>query len=167
MTTKQMNTETLLVVGLVAWCLALPYLPSTFFGLVDNIIGVLIVLLLVLSSLSYGPIIGVLVILAAALTFVERNRRKIQTKILNPDPNLQEQLKPAPPLREDEIHPGFETTDPDVLPFVPQEDSGSNEFHAVDTSLDDKRPIPTISSDTDTAERFFVSQDLGRTHLAP
>lgn len=164
---KQISTEVLLVLGCMAWSLSLPFLPHTFFMLIDNIVGVLVLLLLVLASLSYGSVVGVVTILAVALTFVERNRRKIQTKILNPDPNLQEQLKPAPPMREDEIHPSFDVPDVDAMPFVPSEESGSNEFHAVDSSLDDKQPIPTISSNTDTAERFFISQDLGRTELAP
>lgn len=162
---KYYNTETLLISAAVAWSLLLPFLPNTMFTLLDNLFGVILLLLVVLLSLPYGAVVGVLVILATGLTFVERNRRKIQTKILNPDPNLQEQLKPAPPLRPDEIHPSFETTDGDSLPFVPQDDSGSNEFHAVEGGLDEKQPIPTISSNTDTAERFFVSQDLGRTDL--
>jgi hypothetical protein len=164
---KQMNTETLLLLGFIAWSLSLPFLPNHLFKLIDNIVGVLIILLVVLLSLPYGAVVGVVAILAVALTFVERNRRKIKTKILNPDPNLQEQLKPAPPMREDEVHPGFDVPDIDAVPFVPSEESGSNEFHAVDTSLDEKQPIPTISSNTDTAERFFIEQDLGRTELAP
>lgn len=164
---KTLDKQIILVAVVLTWSLALPYIPTAFFDLVDNILGVLLLLLAVLLSLPYGPVVGVLTILAAALTFAERNRRKIQTKILNPSPNLQEQLKPAPPLRPDEIHPQFETTEPDALPFAPQEDTGVNEFHAADTGLDDKHPIPTMAPDSDLAERFYISRDLGHTELAP
>lgn len=97
-------------------------------------------------SLSYGAVPGVLTLCAVALTFVERNRRKIKTHILDSQPTLDEQLASAPPQSADEIHPPFDTPTPDDIPFVPKEDA-TDEFEGIGfSSIDEKHVIETVKN---------------------
>jgi hypothetical protein len=164
-------TPDMIVIGLaVAWSLSLPFAPDALFTLVDNAVGVLVLLLVVLLALPQGPVPGVLVLIAIALTFVERNRRKVSKKLLTDgQPSLKQQLAPAPPMSELEVHPEWENADEsgsDDSTFYPKEDS-SESFEPVAASINEKTAIPTIDSNTgsDSAERFFIRNHLAKTEL--
>lgn len=162
---KTFSTDTILVGAAVVWSLALPFFPSTLFELLDSILGAFLLLFVALMALPYGPVVGIAVFVAVALTFTERNKRKIQKKILSPAaPTLQEQLAPSPPMSPDEVHPMFEYPEHDTEPYQPEENA-TNDFHPVDSSINNKLPIPTISSNTDMAEKFYLQEHLGSTHL--
>jgi hypothetical protein len=151
----------------VAWAISLPFVPDTLFPLLDNPIGVILVLLAVLLALPYGTVPGVLMILAVALTFVERNRRKISTKLLKEDVvTLEKQLAPSPPMSEAEVHPEFESSPHEEEQFYPEQDQ-TDTFEPVAASINEKSAIPTISTNTgsDSATKFFVSQHLAKTEL--
>jgi len=65
------TTPDMIVSGVaIAWSVALPFLPDTFFPLIDNVVGVIVLLLAVLMALPYGAVPGVLTLVAVALTFV-------------------------------------------------------------------------------------------------
>jgi hypothetical protein len=102
-----------------------------------------------------------------ALTFVERNRRKVATKLI-PDiePTLQQQLAPSPPMSDAEIHPEWETSQEEETKFFPEEQQ-TDSFEPVASSINEKSAIPTINTNTgtDSATRFFVSQHLAKTDL--
>lgn len=164
-------TPDMIVIGLaVAWCLALPFAPDALFSLVDNVVGVLVLLLAVLLALPQGPVPGVLVLVAVALTFVERNRRKVSKKLLTDgQPSLKQQLEPAPPMSEREVHPEWENadeTETEESTFYPKEESEES-FEPVAASINEKTAIPTIDSNTgsDSAERFYIRQHLAKTEL--
>jgi hypothetical protein len=162
------TTPDMIVSGLaLVWAISLPFLPDTMFGLLDSIVGVLILLLAVLLALPQGTVPGVLVLLAVALTFVERNRRKVATKLI-PDiePTLQQQLAPSPPMSDAEIHPEWETSQEEETKFFPEEKQ-TDSFEPVASSINEKSAIPTINTNTgtDSATRFFVSQHLAKTDL--
>jgi hypothetical protein len=162
------TTPDMIVSGLaLVWAISLPFLPDTMFGLLDSIVGVLILLLAVLLALPQGTVPGVLVLLAVALTFVERNRRKVATKLI-PDiePSLQQQLAPSPPMSDAEIHPEWETSQEEETKFFPEEQQ-TDSFEPVASSINEKSAIPTINTNTgtDSATRFFVSQHLAKTDL--
>jgi hypothetical protein len=162
------TTPDMIVSGVaLVWAMSLPFLPDTMFGLLDSIVGVLILLLAVLLALPQGTVPGVLVLLAVALTFVERNRRKVATKLL-PDiqPTLQQQLAPSPPMSDAEIHPEWETSQEEETKFFPEEQQ-TDSFEPVASSINEKTAIPTINTNTgtDSATRFFVSQHLAKTDL--
>jgi len=162
------TTPDMIVSGVaLVWAMSLPFLPDTMFGLLDSIVGVLILLLAVLLALPQGTVPGVLVLLAVALTFVERNRRKVATKLL-PDiqPTLQQQLAPSPPMSDAEIHPEWETSQEEETKFFPEEQQ-TDSFEPVASSINEKSAIPTINTNTgtDSATRFFVSQHLAKTDL--
>jgi len=151
----------------LVWAVSLPFLPDTMFGLLDSIVGVLVLLLAVLLALPQGTVPGVLVLLAVALTFVERNRRKVATKLLPEiQPTLQQQLAPSPPMSEAEIHPEWETSQEEETKFFPEEQQ-TDSFEPVASSINEKSAIPTINTNTgtDSATRFFVSQHLAKTDL--
>lgn len=150
----------------VAWSLSLPFLPDTFFSLIDNVVGVLLLLIVALVMLPYGPVPGVLTLIAVALTFVERNRRKVATKLLQDGkPTLEKQLESAPPMSDAEVHPEWETSHEDETKFFPEEQSDT--FEPVAASINEKTAIPTIGTNTgiDSATKFFVNQHLAKTEL--
>lgn len=151
----------------IVWAVSLSFLPDAFFSLLDNIVGVLILLVAVLMALPQGPIPGVLVILAIALTFVERNRRKVASKLLTDgQPSLEKQLESAPPMSNEEVHPQWEPPNEDETKFTPEQDA-SDTFEPVAASINEKSAIPTINTNTgsDAATRFYINQHLGKTDL--
>lgn len=158
----------MMVSGLaIAWSIAVPFFPDTLFTLLDNAVGVLILLVVALMALPYGPVAGVLTLIAVALTFVERNRRKVATKLMNEGtPTLEKQLESAPPMSEQEIHPQWETSHEDETKFYPEQEQ-TDAFEPVASSINEKSAIPTINTNTgtDAATRFFTSQHLAKTEL--
>jgi hypothetical protein len=162
------TTPDMIVSGLaIGWSVSLPFLPDTFFALLDTILGVFVLLLAILLSLPYGAVPGILTFVAVALTFVERNRRKVATKLLKDgQPSLEQQLAPSPPMSEFEVHPPFETSQEDETSFFPEGDQ-TDSFEPVASSINEKSAIPTINTNTgtDSATRFFVSQHLAKTEL--
>lgn len=163
------TTPDMIVSGFaLVWAVSLPFLPDTMFGLLDTVVGVLILLLAVLMALPQGTVPGVLVLLAVALTFVERNRRKVATKLLTDgQPTLEKQLESAPPMSAEEIHPEWEVSQAEETKFFPEEQQ-TDSFEPVASSINEKSAIPTINTNTgtDSATRFFVSQHLAKTDLA-
>lgn len=155
----------------ILWSIGVPYLPNSFFTMLDNILGVIILLVVALVVLPYGPVPGVLTLIAVALTFVERNRRKVATKLMNEGelktPTLKQQLDPAPPMSDQEIHPQWDSTPEDETKFYPDQDQ-TDAFEPVASSINEKSAIPTINTNTgtDAATRFFTSQHLAKTELA-
>lgn len=159
-------TPDMIIIALaVVWSLLLPSFPDTLFELLDSLIGVFLLLLVVILALPQGVVPGVLVMIAVALTFVERNRRKINRKIVMVDsPRLQQQLAPAPPMSDLEVHPAYEYAEHDESSFYPEKEA-SDEFEAVGPSINEKVAIPTISSNSDKAEHFYKAMSLGKTDL--
>ena len=130
-------------------------------------VGVLLLLIVALIDLPYGPVAGVLTLIAVALTFVERNRRKVATKLLNEGvPTLEKQLESAPPMNDQEIHPQWDSTPEDETKFFPEEVQ-TDAFEPVASSINEKTAIPTINTNTgsDSATRFFLNQHLAKTDL--
>ena len=154
--------------GAIAWSISLPFLPDSFFSLIDGIVGVALLLVLALLALPQGPVPGVLTLIAVGLTFAERNRRKVSTKLIQPEaPSLKTQLQPAPPMSEAEVHPSWESPAEDETSFYPEGEQ-TDSFTPVAPSINEKTAIPTINTNegTNSATRFFTSQHLASTELA-
>lgn len=168
---QSLSTDTVIIAIAVIWSILLPSFPDTLFVLLDSLVGVFLLLLVVLLVLPQGALPGVLVVIAVALTFVERNRRKIQNKLIT-NTNVvttadiyEQQMAAAPPMSPMEVHPEYETMhEEEVAAFYPHEEANDH-FAPVASSINEKNVIPTISSNTDTAERYFVQQHLGKTEL--
>lgn len=162
------TTPDMIVSGVaILWSVGVPYLPDNFFSILDNVVGVLVLLMVALIALPYGPVPGVLTLIAVALTFVERNRRKVATKLLTEGtPSLEQQLAPSPPMNDQEIHPQWDETPEDETKFFPEE-TQTDAFEPVASSINEKSAIPTINTNTgtDSATRFFLNQHLAKTDL--
>jgi len=159
-----LSTDTILIAMAALWSLLLPFYPDTLFTMLDGIVGVFIMLSIVLLSLPYGTIPGVLVLVAVALTFVERNRRKISSKLMVPEVTYEQQMAPSPPMSPDEVHPSYESPQEEELSFYPEENA-SDSFEPVGRSIDEKHPIKTLTPYNDETERLYVDQHLGDTEL--
>jgi hypothetical protein len=160
-----LTTGHFIIVLAILWSLLLPYYPTELLHLLDSFVGIFILLLAALLVLPYGPVPGVVVLVAVALTFVERNRRKIQDKILDTSvAELQQQLKPAPPLRSDEIHPDFETPHEEEAEYMPTEDA-TDKFTRVDESIDEKGLNATVPTNNAAVARMLQNASLAKTTL--
>ncbi len=166
MDTLLKTTPDILITIAVVWSLSLPFLPDGVFKVADTALGVFLLLIVALTSLSYGPVVGILALIAVALTFVERNRRKIASKILVHEPTLERQLASAEPMSPAEVHPNYEISHEDETFFMPEQDS-SDTFQPVGPSINEKAAIPTIGSNegSDSAQKFFIDQHLAKTTL--
>lgn len=164
------TTPDMIVSGVaIAWSVGVPYFPDSLFQLLDGLLGVFILLAVALIALPYGPLAGVLTLVAVALTFVERNRRKVETKLMKEEtPTLEKQLAPSPPMSAEEVHPEWDTSEAETekTSFFPEEEQ-SNSFEPVDSSINEKSAIPTIGTNTgiDSATKFYINQHLAKTTL--
>jgi hypothetical protein len=162
------TTPDMIVSGIaIAWSISLPLLPDSFFSLLDSIVGVFVLLLVAILVLPQGPVPGVLTLVAVALTFVERNRRKITSKLMTDSvPSLEKQLEPAPPMSQEEVHPQWEESQAEETKFFPEEEQTDN-FEPVASSINEKSAIPTIGTNTgsSSATKFYLSQHLAKTDL--
>jgi hypothetical protein len=165
MVAMKLTPDMMFIALAILWSLLLPSYPDAIFEVFDTLVGVFFLLLIVLMTLSQGVVPGVLTIVAVALTFVERNRRKINRKIVTVDsPDLKQQLAPAPPMSPLEVHPTFEYPEHDETTFYPEEQQNDS-FEPVGQSINEKAPIPVISSNTDSAEQYFMKMHLAKTEL--
>jgi hypothetical protein len=162
---KDLSTDTVIIGIAIAWSLFLPFYPDTLFVLLDGIIGVFLLLLVALLALPCGPVPGVLTFVAVGLTFVERNRRKINKKLIDvPSVTYKQQMAPSPPMSDEEIHPAYEYPQEEEVPFYPEEDA-TDTFEPVGSSINEKQPIRTLTPNNDDTERLYIQQDLGDTEL--
>lgn len=170
MSSTALSTESIISIGAVAWAVALPFLPSPVLEALRHPVAPFILLAVVLVALPYGPIPGVLVLLAVLLTFVERNRVTIKNTLLakaaGEEPTYQKQLEASLPMDPKEVHPLPTLPATEELEYMPNDEMGSNEFEPVAASQDEKNVIPTISSTPEVAERHFLNQGFGSTKLA-
>jgi hypothetical protein len=155
----------------VAWAVLLPFFPQQLLGLFNGAAGTVILLLLVLAAISLGPVPGVLVFLAATLTYVQRNRSILNVKMSSRtdqtvrEPSYDEQTAPAPPMSEHEVHPLPQQPSREEHSFLPSDDDGSNHFEAVDNTINEKNVIKTISPLPEQASEYYLQQGLADTTL--
>jgi hypothetical protein len=170
MSSTALSTESIISIGAVAWAVGLPFFPSQVHQVLRHPIAAFVLLAVALAALPYGPIPGVLVLLAVLLTFVERNRVTIKNSLLEKaageNPTYQEQLQASLPMDPNEVHPLPTMPSLEEHPFMPNDEMGSDSFEPVAASQDEKNVIQTISSTPDVAGRFFLNQGLASTKLA-
>jgi hypothetical protein len=170
MSSTALSTESIISIAAVVWAVALPFLPSQVHHALRHPLAAFVLLALVLGALRFGPIPGVLVLLAVLLTFVERNRVTIKNSLLEKaageEVTYQKQLQASLPMDPNEVHPLPTLPATEEIDFMPNDEIGSNEFEPVAQSQDEKNVIPTISSTPEVAERYFLSQGLASTKLA-
>lgn len=171
MSSTALSIESIISIAAVVWSLSLPFLPNQIHVALRSPLVAFVLLVLVLVALRYGPIPGVMVLGAVLLTFVERNRVMIRNSLLDKatgqsEVTLEKQFEPAPPLSPTEVHPLPTLPSTEDIDYMPNDESGSNEFEPVALSQDEKNVIQTISSTPEVAERHFIQQGFGATNLA-
>jgi hypothetical protein len=170
MSSTALSIESIISIGAVAWAVGLPFLPTQVHEALRHPFAAFVLLAIVLAGLRYGPIPGVLVLLAVLLTFVERNRVAIKNSLLEKaageEPTYEKQLQPSLPMDPNEVHPLPILPATEEIDYMPNDEMGSNEFEPVAASQDEKNVIPTISSTPEVAERHFLNQGFGATKLA-
>ena len=170
MSSTALSTESIISIGAVVWAVALPFLPAQVHELLRHPFAAFVLLVVVLGGLRFGPVPGILVLLAVLLTFVERNRVVIKNSLLEKaageEPTYQKQLQASLPMDPNEVHPLPTVPATEEMDYMPNDEMGSNEFEPVAASQDEKNVIPTISSTPEVAERHFVNQGFGSIKLA-
>lgn len=126
-------------------------LPNPIVAVQDHPVIRLLLLLLVLASLSFGPVIGALTFLVVAALILERNHRKLAYVSNMTVPT--EKGDPLPRAPEDvpmPVSPSImynNDTTPTIteLPFEPGQGTGDNNFSPVfgSTSLNYKQVLPS------------------------
>jgi len=160
---------------LLGLCLAVflgaPYIPNTLlYATVNSYVGVAVLLGASLVAVRYDLLVGLAVFLAAGALFLEnRKRLVVRSETAGPQtpgsPAAVATLSvPAEPVMEDEVHPAFEKPTEEEHAFEPSQQEGfQNEFSPVGTSIDSKKPLMTVSSNSSQrSAEFFEKQGLSR-----
>jgi hypothetical protein len=154
----------IIVANLVVFVVA-PFLPNIIYtGFVDTYVGAILLMIAALYSASYGYLATLSGFIGIASLFAESHARK--TKLIKKEANIEKkgeyvkQLAPAPPVVPGEVHPEIpEPQESEPVTFMPKDDDGSNAFKEVDTTINTKVPLNTISLSKD-AENVYTNSNL-------
>ena len=78
--------------------------------------------------------------------------------------NSENMIQPAPELLPNEVHPEIEMAEDETIKSIPGKDENENFFKPVDTSINEKTNLPTIS-DTKDAEDIYLKDNLAESEL--
>ena len=165
------QTEINYFVVLALIALSTPFLPSKLLFLLDTLLVKLGMVVLLLYLIRVGPTVGIFGLMAIALLFLERNRRKVGHALEKldamdvhrpPQATVQEASLPQKtvPVR------AFDQPSPVESTFVPDGDDDSN-FEPVAPTINQKAVLSSIyplSSASSTASQFLYEK-LGVGHL--
>jgi hypothetical protein len=160
----KLNIETILiVVNLLIFVLS-PFLPNVFYNyFVETYFGATILLLLALYSVCYGYLVAVSSFTSIASLYSEshaRKARKVKSFEKASQKNeFETQLQASEPILPNEEHPEIYEPPEEKVNFLPKNDDQTNEFKAVDTSIDQKQILPTVSL-SKNAEELYIKDNL-------
>ena len=129
--------------------LGAPCLPTNMLMVLDSIIIRVALIFAILFLISLGPTAGIFGILAIGVLYLERNRRKVavaRTKVDLLDNGLPEQMtveEESIPQQTVKVNPFDEPRD-NMSTFMPKEDCGSDDFHPVAETINEKVVLPSI-----------------------
>jgi hypothetical protein len=141
--------ETSVLGGLFVAFLVIPYLPQSVLLLADNLLVRALLLTGLIAAAYVSPLAAVAAFAVLAYLYMERNRAKLgqltnamnlTTNPLSPAIQSIESGQYAPP--QPDFQPPLQTS----LQYAPQDDSGSDEFHPVAATLNEKTALPTEGS---------------------
>jgi hypothetical protein len=78
--------------------------------------------------------------------------------------DFESMIQPAPDLVPNEIHPDIEPAESEVIKSVPDKNDDDNSFKPVDTSINEKTNLPTVSNTKD-AEDIYLKDNLAESEL--
>jgi len=139
---KGLPPKWMLLIGEVIILFSIPFLPKSVLLLTDNIIVRILLLTVLLASSLAGPYVLLLTFVVVLALLGLRN----QMKINDVQPLRFDKMASAiemPPVLAEIPQPLFETPTDEAYEFEPQADTGSNDFEAVDTTINQKVVLPT------------------------
>lgn len=159
----------IVIVSLLVFLLT-PYVPNVFIKTtVGNPVGVFVLLAATLYFLRYSVVDGLAVFLACGALFLQ-NRKRILIQVerianasgddssgkrVSTPSSVANASTPAEDLVEGEVHPDHDTPSGEETTFQPKAESETNDFKAVDQTINEKVPLETANgSANDMASRF-------------
>jgi hypothetical protein len=142
-----------------------PFLPNVFYEyFVDTYVGIFVLLCVALYSITYGYLPAVTVFTAIAGLYGESHSRKAhKVKTVDVSNNIVSQaisnIQNATKLVSFEEHPAMEIPDEDIVTFTPKSSDESDSVKKVDSSINEKEALPTISLSKE-AESVYEENNL-------
>ncbi len=143
------RTELTYFVVLTVIILFSQFLPTGLLMLLDNIIIRILIVLVLLYLISMGPTAGILGLMAVAVMYLERNRRKVVVAAKKIDlmdfnrPELatvEEASKPQTTVPVNE----FDKPEEEEFDYMPHETCASGDFEPVAPTINEKAVLSTI-----------------------
>lgn len=172
------RTELLSFVVFVVIILLSSFLPSNVLLLLDYLIVRVLMIIALLYFMNIGPTAGLFCLMAFAVLFMERNRRKIsmaKDKLDKLDVHQPTQAPVEIAYLPQQTVPvaSFDRADPVETEFAPQNnsDSSSNvfdaaEFEPVDSTINQKVVLSSIYThgSASSSQKLYESLGLGHIH---
>ena len=164
-----MNIETILIVVNLLIFIAAPFLPTIVYThFVETYVGIIIILLAALYSITYGYLVTLSSFISLASLYSESHARKAtsikgRAKATNTN-EFENQIQPSLNLVPNEIHPDIAESSGEDIKSVPDNDDGDNSFKPVDSSINEKTSLPTTSFSKD-AEEIYLKDNLAESSL--
>ncbi len=143
------RTELTYFVVLTVIILFSQFLPTGILVLLDNFIVRILIVLALLYLISIGPTAGILGLMAVAVMYLERNRRKVSVAAKKVDKmdwerptqaTVEEASEPQKTVPVNE----FDVPQDDEFDFFPHETCESDNFEPVAPTINEKAVLSTI-----------------------
>ena len=166
------RSELVYFVALSLVILLTQFAPTSLLLMLDSIVVRACIVLLLLYLVHIGPTAGIFGLMAVALLYLERNRRKIGMAVQKidmmdshflPQATVEEEGKPQQTVPVN----GFDAPVPDVSDYLPHEDCESGKFEPVAPTINEKAvlstvyPLETASGSASASDVLYESLGFG------
>jgi hypothetical protein len=170
------QTEIYYFVVLAVLILSTPFLPSRLLLLLDNLIVRLGMVILLLYFVNVGPTVGVFGLVAIAVLYLERNRRKVGVALKKLD-QMDVHLPPQATIKEASTPQktvpvaSFDNPDHDLSSYIPDDESYDiTNFEPVAPTINQKAVLTTVyplasNQNGSAAASQHLYEKLGFGHL--
>ena len=164
-----MNTNLILIGVNLGIFLIAPFLPNVVYThFVETYVGIVLILGAALYSITYGYLVSVSTFVALTSLYSESHARKAKnikgrTKATGTN-DFELQIQPSPDLVPNELHPEIEEASNEDVKGIPAKDDGDNSFDPVDSSINEKKNLSTVSFSKD-AEEIYLKENLAEGEL--
>ena len=141
-----------------------PFLPSSLLMVLDHIAVRVALLCFLIYTVRIGPTVAILSLMAMAILFLERNRRKVGDALKKLDamevPNfadLHEAYKKTMPVDV----PDFDVPVPKEVDFMPHDTCDTDDFEPVDVSINRKEVLSTIYPLAERTDELYEKMGFG------
>ena len=151
--------ENILLVGILASFIIIPFLPWQILMLTDLILVRILLLAIFLFAISISPQVGILSLVSIAFLFIERNRNKVKyiQGVMQNNASNSEAVNSINTPETAPIQPEFNKAMESNISFSPNNETGDNTFDPVDKTIDQKQVLETESAN---GSRFVIKQSF-------